>query len=319
MTYKMDDHAIKGKNVLSRLRRDAFVQRPLLLPRGAMPLHAMVSGAGHERQMLPATGGRSSYDWHGLRRGSAQFVLFQYTFAGGGLLRYGHAECAVRPGQAMILHFPHDNRYRLGSRTQRAAAKLSTDHWHFFYLCLHGSEVVRAWRTAVNYLGPVIQLSHDDAMLVDAARLCRDVIKGRLVSACMASAGAYRLAMHLLQRATPDRADQDGRQRAPSISRAKRFACEHLHEPIGVDDLASAAGLSRYHFSRRFRESEGLAPGQFLLRQRLQAAAQLLQGGDEPVKSIAYRCGFSDPNYFSKAFHKSFGMAPGELRRSGIY
>ncbi|HEV8245247.1 MAG TPA: AraC family ligand binding domain-containing protein, partial [Polyangiaceae bacterium] len=107
------------------LHRLGFRERVFLANR-IVPLHAMITSTGYVRQTSP------SYDWHGIKRGSAEFVLLQHTLSGAGRLEFEGKTFEVLPGMTMLLHFPHDNRYFLPPGQQ----------WEFFYLCLKGQEVV---------------------------------------------------------------------------------------------------------------------------------------------------------------------------------
>jgi transcriptional regulator GlxA family with amidase domain len=94
----------------------------------------------------------------------------------------------------------------------------------------------------------------------------------------------------------------------------------NLGRPLPVAELARVAGLSRAHFSRLFAAGEGLPPAQYVLQRRLESAARLLvQGAALPVKEIAILTGFSDPNYFAKAFRRHYGLSPTEYRTTGMY
>jgi len=292
-----------GKNVLDRLASHSG-KHSVLFARKALGLHAMITSVGAEHVTDP------SYDWHGLRRGSHEFVLFQYTFAGMGRLRFGQSDYRATPGSAIILHFPDDNRYWFDSE--------AADDWRFFYVCMNGSEVMRAWRAAVARKGPLLDLADDSPLLVEAATVCADVIDGRLDTPWTASSAAYGLAMRLLQTVVPT-GDDHVEGRPDEIAAAIEYVREHYAQPISVDDLASVAGFSRYHFSRLFKQSEGLSPGEYIIRHRLREATRLLQTTDQPLKAIAQQCGFAEANYFGKAFRKVFGVSPGTLRRGGMY
>jgi AraC-like DNA-binding protein len=65
---------------------------------------------------------------------------------------------------------------------------------------------------------------------------------------------------------------------ARHLLRARDLADARYAEPIGVDDMAAAAGLSRAHFSREFRRAFGESPHAYLLTRRLERAASLLRG-----------------------------------------
>jgi transcriptional regulator GlxA family with amidase domain len=94
----------------------------------------------------------------------------------------------------------------------------------------------------------------------------------------------------------------------------------NLDKNLSVDDLAAVAGLSRAHFSRIFAANEGLPPAEFVLQKRLRRAAKLLTtAATMPIKEVSVRCGFEDPNYFSKVFRRLYGINPSEFRSTGMY
>jgi transcriptional regulator GlxA family with amidase domain len=59
----------------------------------------------------------------------------------------------------------------------------------------------------------------------------------------------------------------------------------------------------------------GCAPQEFLIRQRLASAAELLRSTNFPIKTIADQCGYRDQLHFSQAFRKRYGLPPREWRR----
>ena len=75
---------------------------------------------------------------------------------------------------------------------------------------------------------------------------------------------------------------------ARHLLRARDLVDARYFEPIGVDDLARAAGLSRFHFSREFRKAFGESPHAYLLTRRLERAAALLRGTDRRVAEICF-------------------------------
>jgi len=87
--------------------------------------------------------------------------------------------------------------------------------------------------------------------------------------------------------------------------------------PLNVASLAEMAHLSRSRLHRVFREAYGLAPVEYLLKVRVERAAEWLRRSDLPIGEIASRCGFEDSNYFSRQFRRLIGVAPRDYRRSG--
>ena len=89
---------------------------------------------------------------------------------------------------------------------------------------------------------------------------------------------------------------------------------EHLKENISLDDLAGSIGLSRYHFARRFRQSTGTTPHEFVLHQRVERAKTLLHRTNTPLLDIASLCGFADQSHMTREFRKRVGDTPGRYR-----
>ena len=84
---------------------------------------------------------------------------------------------------------------------------------------------------------------------------------------------------------------------------------------ITLDDMAQAAGLSKYHFLRKFRQEAGMTPGAFLQRYRIAEAMKELADSKQQVRDIAKRVGYRDPAAFSRAFSKIAGVQPRRFRQ----
>ncbi|HEY7934297.1 MAG TPA: helix-turn-helix transcriptional regulator [Solirubrobacteraceae bacterium] len=98
------------------------------------------------------------------------------------------------------------------------------------------------------------------------------------------------------------------------LLRAKDLADARYFEPLEVADLARAAGLSRAHFSREFRQAFGEPPHTYLLTRRLERAAALLRTTDRTVAEICFAVGLSSVGSFTTSFGRMFGMAPKAYR-----
>ena len=97
---------------------------------------------------------------------------------------------------------------------------------------------------------------------------------------------------------------------ARHLLRAKDLADARYLEPLGVDDMARAAGLSRAHFSRAFRKAFGESPHAYLLTRRLERAAALLRTTDRSVADICFSVGLQSLGSFTTSFTRTFGMSP---------
>jgi transcriptional regulator GlxA family with amidase domain len=97
---------------------------------------------------------------------------------------------------------------------------------------------------------------------------------------------------------------------ARHLLRAKDLADARYFEPLDVDDLAHAAGLSRAHFSREFRAAFGEPPHAYLLTRRLERAAALLRTTDRSVADICFSVGLQSVGSFTTSFTRAFGKSP---------
>lgn len=85
-------------------------------------------------------------------------------------------------------------------------------------------------------------------------------------------------------------------------------------EPITLDDLAREGWMSRRTLTRVFKHAMGCSPIEYLLRLRINHAAELLQNPDASVTDVAFQVGFQDSNYFSRQFRLLTGKSPREYK-----
>ena len=103
---------------------------------------------------------------------------------------------------------------------------------------------------------------------------------------------------------------------ARHLLRAKDLVDARYAEPLTVDDLAAAAGLSRAHFSREFRRAFGEPPHAYLLTRRLERAAALLRGTDRSVADVCLSVGLTSIGSFTTSFSRMYGVSPMAYRES---
>jgi AraC-like DNA-binding protein len=101
---------------------------------------------------------------------------------------------------------------------------------------------------------------------------------------------------------------------ARHLLRAKDLADARYFEPLGVEDLARSAGLSRAHFSREFRRAFGESPHAYLLTRRLERAAALLRATDRSVADICLSVGLQSIGSFTTSFKRAYGLSPNAYR-----
>ncbi|MDB5522332.1 MAG: hypothetical protein JWM58_95 [Rhizobium sp.] len=99
------------------------------------------------------------------------------------------------------------------------------------------------------------------------------------------------------------------------LKRVKQYVDSHLGGEIGLDDLASAAGLSRRHFARCFHNEMGQTPHRWLMQRRLDRAKEMLAETAASLCEIADACGFSSQSHLTTTLKQSTGMTPHRWRQ----
>ena len=98
------------------------------------------------------------------------------------------------------------------------------------------------------------------------------------------------------------------------LRRVKELVNEKIEEELHIDEMAELAGLSTAHFSQMFRRSTGESPHQFLLRQRVERAKEMLRTPGMRVLDVAIACGFKTQQHFARVFRRLCGASPTEYR-----
>jgi AraC family transcriptional regulator len=94
-----------------------------------------------------------------------------------------------------------------------------------------------------------------------------------------------------------------------------RRVLNDLSEDHSVERIAALCGLSRSHFEKAFKTSLGAPPHRWLVRQRVQRAAEMLEQTHERIGLIALNCGFADQSHLTRVFRMMVGLSPAAWRR----
>ena len=119
------------------------------------------------------------------------------------------------------------------------------------------------------------------------------------------------LAPLILQRVRADlRAGPHFSHAQQSYEQCRRYLADHYLQIKSLSDAARACGLSSAHLSRLFHRFAIESPNQFLVRMKMNHAAELIARSSVPVKSAANSVGYDDPYHFSRVFKRVHGVAP---------
>ncbi|GCE29075.1 hypothetical protein KDA_45590 [Dictyobacter alpinus] len=134
-----------------------------------------------------------------------------------------------------------------------------------------------------------------------------------------AQIAAQMLAVHLLHHYSEIRLhpSEESYQRltARQMRRLVAFIQERLSQELTLEELATQAGFSPYYFARIFRQTTGESPHQFVLRQRVERAQQLLAQKNIPLVEVALESGFANQSHFTRTFKRYLGTTPRTYRQ----
>jgi AraC family transcriptional regulator len=98
------------------------------------------------------------------------------------------------------------------------------------------------------------------------------------------------------------------------LRRGIEFIIENFAKNLTLEEIASTANMSKYHFAKSFRTLVGLAPHQYLINKRVEEARKLLMLDALSIEEIANRVGYSDKGHFARQFTKIVGVSPHRYR-----
>lgn len=103
------------------------------------------------------------------------------------------------------------------------------------------------------------------------------------------------------------------------VNRVKKYVCDHVFEDIFLDDIANEVFFSVSHLRRVFKKETGETFLQYVVRQKMEKAAELLHDPKYKVYQISEKLGYKSTRYFSKLFYNTIGYYPGEYRKEVLH
>lgn len=103
----------------------------------------------------------------------------------------------------------------------------------------------------------------------------------------------------------------------PDIERTSEYIREHASEYMTIESLAEISGLSVSRFKTKFRHQMGMPPGEYVQRERIGRAKQMLREG-KSITFIAHELDYSSSQHFSNCFKKFVGISPSEYRKKQL-
>ena len=252
---------------------------------------------------------------NGMARGAGHFHLAAELFlqvSGWTLFRFPHAELRLNAGEAMVLPPRLLHAERVGSAPRSAPFCNLVVYADGPALTCHIAHEAEPGRPDILHLEAHrhAQAARIHDWLVDASRLGRETVVGT-------PAWAATQARALVSAATAgvllalDDVDPDTRPEPALVARARVLVQNQLGDAnLSVRGLAEQSGCTADYLSHLFSQAADEHLAAFIVRQRMERAAQLLGSSTLAGKEVAWACGFATQSYFIRSFRAHFGMTP---------
>lgn len=100
----------------------------------------------------------------------------------------------------------------------------------------------------------------------------------------------------------------------PHLRRARDFIDREYAQPLDLDGMAAAAGVSKYHFLRCFAATYGRTPALYLAERRIERAQDLFRATNTTVTEVCLLVGYTSLGSFSRKFTELVGISPSEYQ-----
>jgi len=240
---------------------------------------------------------------HNMQRTKHDTYLLLYCVAGEGMVECAGIKQSVGRGDLVLLPPGQSHNY----------SAHEDNPWSIYWVHFEGELIddvlgFAKLSTGLNHLGV-----HPNLM-VEFERLLSFRRSERALSGYIFAANIFRAL--LIQIGSLHRSVKTLSGHDTKIDAVKEYMQHHLDRELNLAGLAEMANLSKYYFTRRFKEQTGQTPIQYFIFLKMERACQLLDTTQASIKSIAADLGFSDSLYFSRQFNKVMGVSPQTYRDS---
>ena len=196
---------------------------------------------------------------------------------------------------------------------------VSSQHWCFAWIHFLGANAGEIYRHLSGQLGPVIRLPAGTAehLADEIIRIVRLKQEEDMQFDIKAS-GILSGALHNILLHSSYALSSGAEQAQPSIASAVEFIKQSYSQEISLDDMAAAAHLSKYYFTKMFKSITGYTPYEYLIKYRIDKAKFLLCYSSDNVSQIAQAVGFRNVNSFIASFKSFENTTPHQFRKTCV-
>lgn len=250
-----------------------------------------------------AVGYYESASSHRMSRQRHDDNILIYCFAGKGYLHTDTWQGNIHSGELILLPSGSGHQY------------WADDHnpWSIYWCHFSG-------HLAPQYLahiaakpgGSVVPIGQSPALIAQFQTLLQATSNGYNITAMVHAASMLKQLLTAIALIISEKSE--AQKNVFNVASIQTFMLQNLDKPLNLDTLAQQARLSKYHFSKKYRQITGHSPVQHLIHMKMEYARYLIETSDTPVRDIAVKVGHSDALYFSRQFKQVFGISPQQHR-----
>ena len=238
-------------------------------------------------------------------RTSFGYVLVEFVTEGAGWVRIGGgAKVEIGPGSVVVCR--RTTALEMATDAARPMVK--------YFLCLSGGGGVERLARAGLRADRVSALTAHGEVRSVLDDLVREGQRPGVRAADICAVLFELLLLKLAEAAPRGGRDGEGEAARENFLRCKAVLDEQAERLMTLEDAAAAVRLDVSSVCRLFRRFQGISPYQYLLRRKMNLAAEFLVDGRGLVKEVAQRVGFADPYHFSRCFKAVHGVPPSQLQ-----
>ncbi|MBA3766841.1 MAG: AraC family transcriptional regulator [Acidobacteria bacterium] len=247
------------------------------------------------------------------REGSAEYTTL-FLLGGKAVYEAGASAGEIQAGGALLLD-PGRTAKANGQAVEYLTLSLSAS---YVLDCAVRTRLVAVGNT-VAFRADTIVVSEDERLSRLARDLAQELMQEEPGQEVVIAALVEQLVVHLLRHySNVRRSDEMELSRVGLVDRRIRRAVElmhaHLDRELPLEEIASAAYVSPFHFARLFKKLTGASPHAYLATLRIERAQMLLGETDLSVAEVSARVGYSSSSHFTKAFRQAKGLTPRAFR-----
>jgi AraC-like DNA-binding protein len=238
-------------------------------------------------------------------RERAPHSVFKYTISGCGILEIKGKKYKISAGSGFLTNItsPDVSYYHPGG----------SEPWIFIFFAFNNAEALVA---EINrYTGYVYQIPAR-SWLINRLNGYADKAGIKLLSPGQGNIMVQSMLGELVDIATGHKQDLSTKTLYAVIS---RFVLSNLERKLSLNEIARHLHLSKEHLCRVFKEETGMTIGEYIQREKIHHAKNLLRNNTLNIKEIAYRLDYSSASQFNRQFKKISGLTPTEYRGKGDF